>query len=895
MNDDLKNVDEPRDPTSDLTRGSFVAASAAALGADEPRDPTPDLTRGSFVAASAAALGADEPRDPTPDLTRGSFVAASAAALGADEPRDPTPDLTRGSFVAASAAALGAALLPPGAVAAAEAQTVLTATHWGMVSAVTSGGAFTKSVAFNKDPAPTRMIEAFPELISSPTRIAHPMVRKGFLKDGAAGDTSERGTDQFVQVTWTEALDLVASELRRVKTKYGNAAFFPGTADWQSVGLLHNAGTLTRRMLGLHGGFTDDTGDPSIAAAMVILPHVVGGLEVYDQQTAWPMILEHANTVVLWGCDILKNNQIGTHPADHYAYGAMKQLREKVETGKIAAISIDPRITDTAHYLGAQWIAPRPNTDTALMLAIMHTLYVEKSYDAAFIAKYTFGFERFVPYLLGTADGRPKTPQWAEAITGMPAADILALARKLAHGRTMLIAGYAIQRADHGEQPYWGLVTLAAMLGQIGLPGGGFGLSYHYDNGGSLTATAPGIVGIAAGDNPSKSVLPFERVADMLLQPGTQVDYNGKKITYPNIKMIYWAGGNPLTHLWQTNKVIEAWRRPETIVVADPFWTATARFADIVLPVTTTFERNDIELCGAYSQKFFVAMKKAVEPAGESRSDYDIMTGLASRLGFKDKFTTNKTEMEWLRSFYVQAQKAAKPLHVTMPSFDAFWKAGYVEFPIPADAQDYVKHADFRANPVKNALGTPSGKIEIYSPTIAGFKYDDCPPHVSWIAPTEWLGSAKAKTYPLHIVSPHPNSRLHSQLDNTTIRSWYEIGAREPIWINPGDAKGRGIANGDVVRVFNDRGAVLAGALVTPRVRAGVVMIQEGAWYDPDEPGKVGALCKHGLINVLTLDKGTSKLAQGNIANTALVQVERYKEAAPPITAFTPPQPVPRA
>ena len=254
-------------------------------------------------------------------------------------------------------------------------------------------------------------------------------------------------------------------------------------------------------------------------------------------------------------------------------------------------------------------------------------------------------------------------------------------------------------------------------------------------------------------------------------------------------------------------------------------------------------------------------------------------------------FTEHKSEMDWLRSFYEQSLQAAKPLGLQMPDFDTFWSGpGYIEFPIPDDAKDYVKHADFRDDPVKNPLGTPSGKIEIYSPTIAGFNYDDCPPHPTWLEPTEWLGGAQAEEYPLHIVSPHPQYRLHSQLNNTVLRHAYEIGGREPIWINTEDARARGIPQGVVVRVYNDRGSVLAGALVTSRIRRGVVMLQEGAWYDPDRPGEPDAMCKHGLINVLTIDKGTSKLAQGNIANTTLVQVERYKEPLPAITAFTPPK-----
>ncbi len=818
------------------------------------------------------------------------------------KPDDPKPaesadGISRRTFVEGTAAAVGAAALPSAAQAFGpggnllEQRTVLTASHWGMVSAVTQGGRFVKALPFSKDPAPTPMIGAFADAVYSRSRIAHPMVRKGFLAKGAESDRTQRGRDEFVRVSWDEALDLVAAELGRVKKQYGNAAFFAGTADWQSSGLLHSASALVRRMLNLHGGFTDDTGDPSIAAAMVILPHVLGDLEVYDQQTAWPSILENSQTVILWGADLIKGNQIGTHPADHYAYGALEALRAKVAARKIEVISIDPRMTDTAQYVGAKWVAPRPNTDTALMLALAHTLYAEKKHDAAFLAKYTFGFDRFLPYLLGKPDGQPKTPEWAAAITGLKPEAIRDLAHSLAGKRSMIITGYAIQRADHGEQPYWALVALASMLGQIGLPGGGLGFSYHYDNGGSLSAKSPGVTGIAAGDNPVKNALPFERVADMLLSPGTEVDYNGSKFTYPDIKMIYWAGGNPLTHLWQTSKVVEAWRRPETIVVADPFWTATAKFADIVLPATTTFERNDLEVCGAYSQRFIVAMHKVVDPVGEARSDYDMLADISKRLGFHDKFTEGKTELEWLRSFYAQARAtAAKTLALKLPDFDAFWKGeGYVELPIPADAKAYVKHADFRADPKKNPLGTPSGRIELYSPKIASFKYDDCPGHATWLEPAEWLGSEKAKTYPLHVVSPHPNYRLHSQLDNTWIREWYEVGAREPVWINVDDAKRRGIADGDVVRVFNDRGAVLAGALVTGRVRSGVVVLHEGAWYDPDKPGEPDALCKHGLINVLTLDKGTSKLAQGNIANTALVEVEKYQQPLPAITAFDAP------
>lgn len=770
-----------------------------------------------------------------------------------------------------------------------DASSRLTATHWGIIRAYVESGRLSRIAPFEKDSfAPSPVIQAFIDRVYSETRVKYPMVRKDFLKNGAKSDPTERGRGDFVRVSWDDALNLVASELDRVKKVHGNNAIHTGSTDWHSVGKLHNSPVLVRRMLGLHGGFVDNTGDFSIAAAMVILPHVIGGTEVYDQPSAWTTVLENADLVVLWGADLLKNNQIGWEPTDHTGYEFMQKLKKK-GTG---IISIDPRMTDAAKYFEAEWIAPRPNTDTALMLALAHTLYTEKIYDEKFVDTYTVGFKKFLPYLLGDKDGQPKTPEWAEKVTTVPADDIRKLARRMAKGRTMLMSGWAIQRQDHGEQPYWMLVTLASMLGQIGLPGGGFGLSYHYANGGSLTAKHAALGGIDAGNNPVTEHVPYAHgLNDMLLNPGATVDYNGEKITYPDIRLIYWAGGNPFTHQMDRNKQIKAWRKPETIVVNEPYWSNTAKFADIVLPANTTFERNDVVSASEYSGRFVVAMPKLIESQHESKSDFDIFTEISDRLGFKDKFTAGKTEMQWVESIYDEAVVAAKKDGMEMPGFDDFWNGdGYFEFPVPDEARNYTRFSEFREDPIGNALGTPSGKIEIYSLEIEKFGYPDCPPHPTWIEPTEWLGSEKAEKHPLHIISPHPKYRLHSQMNNTWLRETYEVAGREPLWIHTDDAKSRGITNGDVVRVFNDRGALLAGAIVTDRIRQGVVMLQEGAWYDPDKPGEIGALCKHGNINLVTLDKGTSKLAQGNVANTALVQVEKYGGTLATVTAFHVPE-----
>jgi trimethylamine-N-oxide reductase (cytochrome c) len=246
--------------------------------------------------------------------------------------------------------------------------------------------------------------------------------------------------------------------------------------------------------------------------------------------------------------------------------------------------------------------------------------------------------------------------------------------------------------------------------------------------------------------------------------------------------------------------------------------------------------------------------------------------------------------MDWLRQMYGVAEKAGKARGLDMPDFDTFWEREYLSFDDDPNRYNTVAYSDFIENPAANPLGTPSGKFEIYSEKIASFNYDDCPPHPTWLEPFEWLGSEKAKTYPLHVMSDHPKYRLHSQLDNTFIHDWYEVQQREPMWINPQDAAARGIADGDVVRVFNDRGQLLAGAVLTDQVRPGVVKISEGGWYDPLEPGKIGTLDKHGNVNVITSDAPSSSLADGNPTNTVLAQVEKYQDPLPHVTAFVPPE-----
>ncbi|GGP17827.1 trimethylamine-N-oxide reductase TorA [Silvimonas iriomotensis] len=810
-------------------------------------------------------------------------------------------DLSRRKFIKGAMAmgalgSMGAGLLSAGARAAGVPDgKIMTGSHWGAFHANVKNGRVVGLEPWSGDPHPSHQLPGVMDVVYSPTRIRYPMVRRSWLEHGPGADTAGRGAGDFVRVSWDKALDLVAQELKRVRDQHGPRAIFAGSYGWKSPGKLHNCQTLLARAMMANGGFVSRSGDYSTGAAQVILPYVVGSIDVYEQPTAWPVVVEHTELMVFWGADPVVTNQIGWQVPDHGAYPAMESLRKK----GTKVICIDPVRTETCQFFGAEWLAPRPQTDVALMLGIAHTLYAENLHDKAFLARYCTGFDRFVPYLTGKNDGVVKDAQWASGICGLPAQTIQDLARRFAGHRTMLAAGWSIQRQHHGEQAHWMLVTLAAMLGQIGTPGGGYGFTYHYANGGSPTATSPVLPGITAGAKPPAGAawldaggsesIPVSRIVEMLENPGGSYDFNGKRETWPDIKLAYWVGGNPFAHHQDRNRMRKAWRKLDTFIVHELQWTATARHADIILPCTSTFERNDIEGIGDYSMSHILAMRKAIDPVFEARNDYDIFTDICQRMGTREAFTEGRDEMAWIRSFYEAARVQARGKRMEMPVFDVFWNSHKpLGFPVSEEAKGYIRHKAFRDDPLLNALGTASGRIEIYSSTIERMHYDDCPPHPTWMEPVERLGGAGR--YPLHIVSSHPRARLHSQLCGTVLRKNYAIQEREPCLMNPQDAQARGISNGDVIRVFNDRGQILVGVRLTDDIRPGAIRICEGGWYDPADPRQPGSLCRYGDVNNLTVGIGTSKLAQGNCGHTGMAQAEKYKGALPPLSVFTPPQ-----
>ena len=807
--------------------------------------------------------------------------------------------LTRRDFIKTAGAATGtmaiSSVIPMPAWAEGQnGGAILTAARWGAVYVEVKDGKVVSSKGALPKTVPNSLQQTAPDQVHTNIRVKYPMVRKSYLENPGKAD-GKRGNDPFVRVSWEQALKLIHEQHSRIRSSYGPASIFAGSYGWRSSGVLHKAQTLLQRYMSMAGGYAGHTGDYSTGAAQVIMPYVVGSVEVYEQQTTWPMVLEHSQVVVLWGMNPLNTLKIAWSSTDEQGIEYFNLLKK---SGK-SVIAIDPMRSETIEFFGenATWIAPHMGTDVAMMLGIAHTLVKKNLHDKAFLEKYTTGYPQFEEYLLGKSDKVEKTAEWASGVCGVPAEQLEKLAEIFSSNKTMLMAGWGIQRQQYGEQKHWMLVTLAAMLGQIGTEGGGFGFSYHYSNGGNPTrigGVLPAISakiegGSSAGNDWAVSdavtSLPVARIVEALENPGGKYQHNGKEQTFPDIKMIWWAGGANFTHHQDTNRLIKAWQKPELVVISECYWTAAAKHADIVLPITTSFERNDLTMTGDYSNQHLVPMKQVIEPQFEARSDFDVFADLAEMLkpGGKAVYTEGKDEMAWLKQFYDVAQKAARAQRVAMPQFNAFWQQNkLIEMRENEKNNKYVRYADFRSDPVMNALGTPSGKIEIYSKTIEGYQYKDCPPHASWIEPDEWKGTADKDQ--LQLLTAHPAHRLHSQLNYASLRKEYAIANREPVTIHPDDAKARGIAEGDLVRVWNARGQVLVGAHVSDGIKPGIICIHEGAWPDIEN-----GICKNGGANVLTADIPTSRLANGCAGNSRLVYAEKYTGEAPKLTVFDEP------
>ncbi len=740
-------------------------------------------------------------------------------------------------------------------------QTKVTSSHWGAFEVDVEGDRLVATRPFSEDPNPSDIPLAVPAAVHHRSRVARPSIRRGWLNNRTR---TGRGTDPFVELPWDEALDIAAQEIARIRDTHGNAAIFGGSYGWSSAGRFHHAQSQVHRFLNSIGGYVASFGSYSTGCAQSIMPHVFGVnfLQLlYEHQDGWPTIHEHTETLVMFGGINPKNAQV--------SMGGITEHETETWFDRFAAkgtycVNIAPQRGDAPE--GCDWMPVRPASDTALMLALAFVLESEGLTDHAFLDRYTTGFARFRPYLMGESDGLPKDPDWAAPICGVAADDMRALARRMATTRTLITVAWSLQRGEHGEQPYWMSAVLAAMLGQIGLPGGGVG--YGYGAIGGVGKSLIGLRGMTFSQlsNPVETVIPVARIADMLRHPGQDYDFNGKRGPYPDIRLIYWAGGNPYHHHQDLNALHEAWQKPETIIVNEPWWTATAKRADIVFPATTPYEREDIGRSPLDDYLFH--MPRLIPPVGEARDDYAIFCALAERLGAGETFSEGRDADAWIGALYAEFRDLAAGQGIEVPDLDGLRARNWMRLPIRAEGPNRSFFAPFRDDPEAFPLGTPSGRIEIFSERIDGFGYDDCPGHPVWLPPSEWLGTATPEA-PLHLVSPQPGDKLHSQLECALADL---PGARPAaLLIHPDDALARQIASGDLLRVFNARGACRARAVVSDGITQGVVALPTGAWFgDPDQN-----IDPDGNPNVLTKDVGTSRLGQGCSAHTALVEVAR--------------------
>ncbi|EMD80016.1 trimethylamine-N-oxide reductase TorA [Vibrio diabolicus E0666] len=811
--------------------------------------------------------------------------------------------ITRRSFLKGVATTSAASVIGPSLLASASANAVettgtwkVTGSHWGAFRAHIYAGKVQEIKPLELDKNPTEMLNGIKGIIYSPSRVRYPMVRLDWLKKHKySADT--RGNNRFIRVTWDEALDLFYRELERIQKDFGPWALHAGQTGWNQTGSFNNCTAHMQRAVGMHGNFITKVGDYSTGAGQTIMPYVLGSTEVYAQGTSWSEILENSDNIVLWANDPVKNLQVGWNCETHESFKYLAQLKEKVAKGEINVLSVDPVKNKTQRYLENDHLYINPLTDVAFMLAVAHVLYNEDLYDKKFIDTYCLGFEEFIQYVQGkTKDKVEKTPEWAAAICGVKADKIREFARMLVSGRTQILMGWCIQRQEHGEQPYWAAAVVAAMVGQIGLPGGGISYGHHYS---SIGVPSTGFAGpggfprnLDQGMKPKwdnndfngySRTIPVARWIDCLLEPGKEINYNGGKVKLPDFKMMVISGCNPWHHHQDRNRMKKAFRKLQTVVTIEFAWTATCRFSDIVLPACTQWERNDIDVYGSYSNKGLIAMHRLVDPLFQSKPDFQIMSELTQRFGRREEYTRGMSEMEWIESLYNDCKKANEG-KFEMPEFNEFWEKSVLDF---GEGKPWVRHADFRKDPELNPLGTPSGFIEITSRKIGRYGYEHCQEHPMWFEKSERShGGPGSDKYPFWLQSCHPDKRLHSQMcESEEFRATYAVQGREPVYINPADAKAKGIKDGDLVRVFNGRGQLLAGAVLTDSYPRGVIRIEEGAWYGPLNE-KEGAICTYGDPNTLTQDIGSSELAQATSANTCIVDFEKFTGKVPPVTSF---------
>lgn len=687
-----------------------------------------------------------------------------------------------------------------------------------------------------------------------PDRLLHPLKRVG-----------RRGEGNFKQISWDEALNTLANEMQRVKKQYGNEALFVpyGTGSYNQLNGSHTA----RRLMNLFGGCLGIYNSYSWGAINIATPTVYGTLVTGNQRQDWL----NSRYIIMWGWNPAEMRD-GTN-SDYF----VKLAREN----GAKVVCIDPRHSLSAASLADEWIPIRPGTDVAMMSAMAYVMLTESLYDADFIRTHCVGWdatqmppgtenpESYIDYLLGKQDGVAKTPAWAEAITAVPATTIARIAREYATIKPgVLYQGYGMQRRAYGEQVVRAGCVLAAITGNLGLPGGwASGLGTQAPEGGPLWTVFP------VGDNPVKDSIPVFLWSEAVLRGHEMTSAEGVIGTQQlksDIKLIYAVATNCLINqhadVNRSAAILKDESKVEFMAVQDNFLTPTARFADLVLPACTQFETWGLEVGWKYGDEV-ILQPKLVEPPGECQSDYRICAELAGRLGFGEAYTQGRDEMGWAEWCLDRYRETYFP---ELPDLDTFIEQNLGAYSKPV-IHPAVAFEDFRREPEKYPLNTPSGKIEIFSKQLYDLgRPEEIPAVPKYIR--EWenpfnSGVSEEQKYPLQAIGHHSLARVHSTHANN---DWLQEAFPQRMYINPLDAASRDIRDGDLVRVWNERGELVIPARLTSRILPGVVDIPQGAWWNPDEDG----LDRGGNINVLTSQRWTP-LAFGSTQHTIMVQVEK--------------------
>ena len=747
---------------------------------------------------------------------------------------------------------------------------------------------------------------AYKKRTYSPNRILYPLKRVDFDPKGDR-NIENRGKNRFVRISWDEALDIIVSEIKRIKQKYGMTAILYQSdqhGENKVVGGCHGCG---RKLLDLLGGYTLQSRNPDSWEGWFWGAKHVWGMQPVGQQVPQTNLMtdiaRNAGLILYWGCD-----------QETTPWGWSGQLASRIsywftELG-IKSIYVCPDLNYAAAVHADKWIPILPNTDAALYLSIAYVWITEGTYDKEYVATHSYGFDKFEEYVLGKEDGIPKTPKWAEEITGVPSRITKALAKEWASKRTTIAIGNGGPgiRGPYASEPGRLQVLMLAMQG-LGKPGVNqakmieWGLLGEPEQepfprpkvfpnlGAAYTGSGPWVVG-----NP---FIPKTFIHDAILDPpiswyGNETQLAPRvnqfvKYTYPaegcsEIHMI-WTDSPCWITCWNDgNRLIEAFRSPkiEFIMAQHPWLENDCLFADLILPVNTKFEEDDIGSDGFSGQFNLLFIEgKCIESLGESKSDYEIVCMIAERFGLLKEYTDGNSIEDLIKIGYETSGVQ------DMVSWEELKEKGYYVIPTDPEWEKYpAGMIEYYENPEANPLDTPSGKLEFYSQGLAEHFPDDKerPPVPHWVpygeSHQETLQHPRSKKYPLLVVSNHPRWGVHAQHEDIT---WFrEIPTckvrgpdgyqYQPLWLHPVDAAKRGIEDGDVVKIYNERGACLAGAFITERVMPGAVSIDHGAKYDPIVPGE---LDRGGAIDTIAPSKPTSKNTAGMAVSGFLVEVEQ--------------------